>query len=169
MPFRSGTGRSAKERRPDAAAAIRRLVTSGRAARPGCPPQSIENKKGRRTRSRPASFSAVSGFSAVSALSAFSAPSARSEIELRAELEEARLQHVGRTQVLARRQRRERVGHREWPVAVEDVVGVEVDAEPVAIELEPLRRPQVELLQILCAVLGARLNHADDLARGPSG
>src|SRR5436190_8027477 len=63
----------------------------------------------------------------------WSGPSRFSEVELRAELEEARLQHVGRPQPLARRQRRERVGDGKRPIAVEHIVGVEVDAEPVAI------------------------------------
>src|SRR6185436_20440950 len=54
--------------------------------------------------------------------SEFQMPDCSLEVEMRAQLEEARLQHVGRPQPLAGRQRRERVGHRERPVAVEDVV-----------------------------------------------
>src|SRR5262245_53596568 len=101
MPVLSGTGRSAKETRPAAAAAIRTLVTSNLGRPEGLRyrrHQSIENKKGGGPESPPPSFSA---------------PSTRSEVELRAEFEETRLQHVGRTEVLARRQRRERIRHRE--------------------------------------------------------
>src|SRR5262249_34597344 len=91
-----------------------------------------------------------------------SASWSRSEIELRAELEEARLQDVGRPEPLARRQRRERVGDRKRPAAVEEVVGVEVDPEAIAIQLEALRGAQVELVEVEVAVVLANLHEVPD-------
>ena len=96
------------------------------------------------------------------------------EVELRADLEEARLEHVGRLQPVAGRRRREGAADGERPVAVEEVIGVEVETEAHLIQLDPLGRPEVELLKVLVAVVradrlqvDASLSSAPPSRRGP--
>ena len=84
---------------------------------------------------------------------------------MRADLEEARLQHVGRPQPRGVARRRERAGHGERPVAVEHVVEVEIDPQPIPLKLEPLRSPQIELLQIVGAVIRADRDQIHALRR----
>ena len=57
------------------------------------------------------------------------------EVELRADLEEPGLQHVRRLQPVAGGRGRERVVQRKRPVAVEQVVAVEIHAEAILVEL----------------------------------
>src|SRR5215218_10245683 len=56
------------------------------------------------------------------------------EVELPADFEEPRLQHVRRPQPPRGCRRRERIRDRKRPVAVEDVVEVEVEANPVMVQ-----------------------------------
>src|SRR5438034_10854461 len=90
------------------------------------------------------------------------------EIELRADLEEARLQHVGRTQPGRTRRCRERIEHSERPIAVEDVVDVEVEAGAIPVDLEPFGGTEIELVEVVVSVLRARLDQIHRL-RGRAG
>src|SRR6185369_10372596 len=81
-----------------------------------------------------------------------------SERELGSQFEEAALQHVGRT--LPRRRGGGGVcrTHRERPTAVEDVVHVEVHAQPIAAERDALAGAQIQLTQIVLAEVEAFTN-----------
>src|SRR5688572_6611011 len=94
-------------------------------------------------------------------------PYSASEGELSADLEEPALQHVGRTEPRGRRRRRRvRRAHRERPAAVEHVVDVEVHAQAVAAEPHALRCPQIELVQVVIAVLETLANQLNGPRRG---
>src|SRR5712691_1874806 len=72
-----------------------------------------------------------------------------SEAELTADLEEPPLQHVNRLEPRARGRERERGVLPVDPVAVEHVVNVGVHLEDHPVHLEPLRRAQVELVEVV--------------------
>src|SRR5262249_20209750 len=83
------------------------------------------------------------------------------KIELRSYLEEPRLKRVRRLQPGRTGGRRERVGHRERPIAVEKIVAIEVDAYRVTVERESSREFEVQLTQVAVAIIAAHCHQVD--------